>query len=190
MPGSADALSDSDTWDLIRALRVLGAGEELRREGVWPSPVLAPDFEFHCGDGRAKSISDWRGQRIRIVFANPLLAQRAEDPRLATVLVQTPGAVTRAQCSATSTAALVAYASLAGIAPSQLSGTEFIIDRAGWIRALARPGTGQWSESNLLCRATDDRKGVAASGDGLDQLIRRMDAEPITVSTFGVPHPS
>jgi hypothetical protein len=40
-----------------------------------------------------------------------------------------------------------AYAIMAGVAPDQLAGTEFLIDADGWLRATFRPMTpGTWPD--------------------------------------------
>jgi hypothetical protein len=74
---------------------------------------------------------------------------------------------------------------LAGTDTLALAGTQFLVDRDGWLRALNRPGQGDWAEDDLLCRST----GPSAAGPsvGLEALIRRMDADPVRMA-LGVPH--
>ncbi len=100
-------------------------------------------------------------------------------PALALVLGQ--GAATPGDASA-------AWAATAGY--------QLIVDRAGWLRARGLPGQAAWSEDDLVCRSTltatpRPQQAAPASSppaDGLDALIRRMDAEPVRLVRGGFPH--
>ena len=75
-------------------------------------------------------------------------------------------------------------------------GSQMLVDRNGWLRARAAPGQGGWSEDDLVCRASVSANSMltrpAASAqpgaDGLEVLIRRMDAERVRPRRGGFPH--
>ncbi|HSI61165.1 MAG TPA: cytochrome c [Ideonella sp.] len=193
MPGFAGQLDEADAWALLDGMRALSAGVAARREASWPWPVRAPDFEVACGGQAPRPLASWRGQRLRIVAGGGApLPQPLEDPRLVTVVLQAGGSATRPDCIAASPgAAWQAYALVAGVDGAALAGMQFIVDREGWLRALARPGQGGWSEDSLICRSD----GVAAAGrppllqrDGLGALIARMDGDPVQSAGLGLAH--
>ena len=85
------------------------------------------------------------------------------------------------------------FALLSGVAPEALAGSEFIVDRQGWVRARAQAGKGDWSAEDLLCRAGQERTSSPMQqedpkADGLDELIRRMESQPVRLRKGGVPH--
>ena len=70
-----------------------------------------------------------------------------------------------------------------------------MVDRDAWLRVRGRPGQVAWSEDDLVCRSSSApapaaaQATVAAKGaDGLEALIRRMDAEPVRLLRGGFPH--
>jgi len=83
---------------------------------------------------------------------------------------------------------------------AELPGYQLIVDRAGWLRARGSPGQAAWSEDDLVCRssvtappvdvspASRGGKAAAPAADGLQALIRRMDAEPVRLLRGGFPH--
>lgn len=195
MPGFGTALSDADAWALIDFMKAQGAGESLRAAGLWAQPIAPPDVTVQCGDKPPRSLSSWRGQRLRIIaselgrHASPL----PDDPRLVTVLLapqSTEVAPQPADCIATSPAAWAAFSLVA--ATTQLAGTQFIVDRDGWLRARGEPGKSAWSDDDLLCRT--EQRPYAKPGerslppDGLGALIARMDAEPVRFVKGGYVH--
>lgn len=189
MPGFAATLNDTDTWAVLDGLRALAAGDSVRREGVWQWPTRAPALQVRCDGGAPRALGEWRGQRLRIVVARDAAEVPREDPRFVSVVLQAaPGASTPA-CTAASPAALLAYASVAGVAVDALPGTQFIVDRDGWLRALASPANPAWSADSLLCRSTDAPRAPGASNeDGLGAMIREMDADPVRIAAFGLAH--
>jgi mono/diheme cytochrome c family protein len=209
MPGFATVLSDADTWAVLDALRALAAGDSVRRDGVWQWPVRAPGLRVRCDGAAARTLAEWRGQRVRIVVARDVSEaprevsrddpranaeeEPREDPRFVTVVLRAASSRSTSGCTAASPAtlqaALQAYASVAGVARDALPGTQFIVDREGWLRALAPPGNTAWSADRLLCRSTDAATSADASNeDGLDAMIRQMDADPVRIAAFGLAH--
>ncbi|NVM87880.1 mono/diheme cytochrome c family protein [Variovorax sp. SG517] len=190
MPGFGGTLSDADAWALIDFMKAQGAGESLRAAGLWAQPIAPPDVAVQCGSKPPRRLASWRGQRVRIVAAGegtpPL-----DDPRLVTVfLAPDAGAAARhaGDCISASPAAWAAFSLVA--ATTQLAGTQFIVDRDGWLRARGEPGKGAWSDDDLLCRTEQaPSSGVRPlAADGLGALIARMDAEPVRFVKGGYVH--
>jgi len=190
MPPFAGRLVEADAWALLDAMRALSAGEAVRREATWPWPVQAPDFALRCGNGPPRRLAAWRGQRVRIVAGAAGQAAWREDPRLLTVVLQAADIPQPADCVALSPDATAAYALVAGVSGASLAGLQFIVDRDGWLRALAAPGRTGWSEDSLICRASEAPVASAASpqADGLGALIARMDADPVRNPRLFGPH--
>ena len=115
-----------------------------------------------------------------------------DDPRLVTVLAHAVPGADAPECLAVDAALLPALALVLGVgaeAGGGVAGYQLIVDRAGWLRARGQPGRTEWSEDDLVCRSTAaPRAAGRPAGDGLDALIRRMDAEPVRLVRGGFPH--
>lgn len=200
MPAFHDRLDDGDAWALIDFMKANAAGETLRTTGVWALPAALPDAMVRCEGRPARSLSTWRGQRVRIVAqddAGDDARAPLEDPRLVTVRLLPAGHRSPRDASgclidaAETDDAWTAFALIAG-SPG-LSGATLIADRDGWLRALSRPGQAGWSDDDLLCRTDvaprDFGTGaVAPAADGLGALITRMDAQPVRFVKGGFVH--
>ena len=92
-------------------------------------------------------------------------------------------------------------ATVAAVSPDKLEGLRILVDRDGWLRARGRPDDGGWRDEDLVCRtnvadgAGNDGAGSAvaapdagSAGDGLDRLIRRIDADPMPSGRLLVLH--
>lgn len=197
MPGFAATLDPADTWAVLDYLKALSAGSGAQAEGAWPVPVPLPVLDVRCGNAAPQPLDRWReGQRVRIVALAPGGTPPAEDPRWQTLLV-TDGATpaplaggSRASCVASTPGAWQAFATIAGVAPDTLGGTQLLADRRGWLRARALPGSAGWSADDLLCRsdATARPSTVATNADPLTALLLRVDAEPVRDVQAGLPH--
>lgn len=200
MPGFASTLGPQDTWAVLDYLKALAAGSGAQAEGAWPVPVPLPALDVRCGDAAPQPLDRWReGQRVRIVALAPGVAPPPEDARWQTLLVtasstSVPAATgTRANCVASTPDAWLAFATIAGIAPDALGGTQLLADRRGWLRARALPGSAGWSDADLLCRSDAAARPAAAavtagSSDPLTALLLRVDAEPVRDVQAGLPH--
>jgi putative copper export protein/mono/diheme cytochrome c family protein len=162
MPGFGSQLGEEQRWELINFLRALSAGHAAR--GMGPSVerdrrwLVAPDFAFTVGPTPARALKDYRGRTVLLVlYALPgsrarmtQIAQRegtlamlgveviavpidadpdairhlGPDPRVMFPVV-TEGAET-----------IVAAYRLFAVAPH----VELLIDRQGYVRAIARTG--------------------------------------------------
>lgn len=187
MPAASAALGDAQLWALLDFLRAQAAGQTLRKTGAWSFPVRLPDAPLRCRD-TASSLRALQGQRVRLALTQGDTQALGDDPRLATVAVG-PGA-SPVDCHSDDAALEAALAVLIGVTPKALPGHRLIADRQGWLRVRGRPGA-DWSADDLVCRAsTPPAQGVAgaATADGLDGLIRRMDREPVRQVSGGFPH--
>jgi hypothetical protein len=173
----------------------------LRESGAWERPIRLPALAVRCrrdltGGNRASGDSTTRdllGQRIRVVL--PTAAGLPEqDPRLVDVVAtaRPQDAGDDPECLTDGPAAMTALSLVLGVPQAELSGYQMIVDRAGWLRARGLPGAPAWSEDDLVCRsgvsAPVTSKANAALGEGLDALVRRMDAEPVRLLRGGFPH--
>ncbi|WP_234195166.1 c-type cytochrome [Pseudacidovorax sp. NFM-22] len=209
MPAFTDRLSADDAWALIDAMKALAAGQMLRETGQWLQPVRLPAFAIRCPGAPARVAStDLRGQRLRVMAAGD--GAPPPDPRVVTVALAPTAADAAspapagADCQVTDPAAWQALALIAGHGAdaTALAGTQFIVDRAGWLRARSAPGAADWQEDDLVCRAAPSSSpslasslsaaaspaGATPGNDGLGALIARMDAEPVRYVKGGIVH--
>ena len=152
MPGFAAVLDEDQRWALIDYIRANNAGMALDR-GTAAPPQRAPDTELACHDGRTLSLSDLRGEPVRIEAGAGQAAAPAAPPgqRLITVNLAADGEDAAADCVATDPAAATAYAILAGRPPGMLAGSQFLVDPQGWLRAVWRPGDpAGWTRPEAL----------------------------------------
>jgi mono/diheme cytochrome c family protein len=214
----ATQLSDAQVWEVLDYLQAHAAGQMLRASGAWSQPVRVPDASVVCRHGGRRSLRSLSGQRLRIAVpvAAPTPRPLEEDPRLVTLLAQAPpdafgdvddvgASAALPECASTDPHLLPALALVLGqgvatpgdaaAAGAATAGYQLIVDRAGWLRARGEPGQAAWSEDDLVCRstltATPRPQASPASSppaDGLDALIRRMDAEPVRLVRGGFPH--
>jgi|GEM_PF-1012108 len=194
MPGLPAALPDEAVWQLIAWLQWQAAGQQLARAGEWQLPLAAPPLPVRCDDGQPpRPLLALRGQRLRIVALAPGQPALPEDPRFQTITLRS-AAQPDTGCQALSAAGWSAYALVAGVAPSALAGTEFLLDRGGWLRARRRPSDPPWSEAMLVCRSPASAptapavSATPAGADPLDRLLARLDAEPVRPVRGGRQH--
>lgn len=198
MPGVRSALSDAQIWEVLDYLQAHAAGQMLRESGTWDRPVRLPAMAVQCRSGHSRQTGDLVGQRVRVAVAGPGVQPVADDPRLVTLVAGLLPAGADPECrpQAEPEAVEQALALVLGVPAAELPGYQLIVDRDGWLRARGQPGKAAWSEDDLVCRSTTVPRapadGPASStvgqGDGLEALIRRMDAEPVRLTRGGFPH--
>lgn len=191
MPGFAERdISDGQIWQVLDYLQAHAAGQTLRETGAWERPLRLPQMALRCRHG-VSSVRALQGQRLHVVLAGAAAGLPPEDPRLTIIVAGPLPAGEQAECQAPQDEALAALAVALGLAPEAAAGHELLADRAGWLRARGLPGQPAWSPDDLVCRAGQGAAAPvreAAVGDGLDALIRRMDAEPVRLVRGGLPH--
>lgn len=214
MPGFADSLHGGGDWAVLDYLRALAAGQSLLRRGQWASPVALPAMSAQCGaDRQPRRLGHGPGQRLRLIAAGhdaDVTTGWQPDPRFDTVLIRPalpadgadrsgaplpPGV----DCEVASDAAWQAFALIAGVPAATLDGTQWLADRQGWLRAIARPPFSDWSVDDMVCRSGDGTPTASPSSSasavppvsgerGLGALIARIDAEPVIAIRGGYRH--
>jgi putative copper export protein/mono/diheme cytochrome c family protein len=148
MPGFAATLSPDQRWHLIDYIRAHNAGLAYAATGDWRAPQKAPAFDMACGNATL-SLRDRAGAFLRLI-ANPPAAP-GKPATLSIMPVPATGAVA---CTTEDEAAPTAYAVLAGTTEANLPGTQFLIDSAGWLRAVQHPGASpSWNDPPVLTAA-------------------------------------
>jgi putative copper export protein/mono/diheme cytochrome c family protein len=150
MPGFAATLDDDSRWALIDYIRAHNAGNASHQSGEWPRPVRAADFGVQC-NGRDLKLSDLRGHFVRLSFGvTPPAAASVNG--LKTIVAQPPaGALPAGVCTARDETVPMAYAILSGAAPGAITGTQFLIDPNGWLRAMqAGNSPPTWNNPMIL----------------------------------------
>jgi len=146
MPGFADQLDDDDRWALIDYIRAHNAGLAMRMTGNWPQPMAAPDMTA-MWQGQAMPLSSLHGHFLRLVATGdkvPPAAPANTIPPLMSLAI-------RPQSDAWN-----AYAIIAGVAPEQLAGTQFLVDDNGWLRAVLYPTASGWADAASIVKALQD----------------------------------
>lgn len=195
MPGVAESrLSDADIWNVLDYLQAHAAGQSLRSMGAWERPVRMPRFALHCRFGAKRSSADLQGQRVLLRMpAQGDASTPQEDPRLVTVTVGAGASGEAAECASDDEHLPAALALLLGESEQGARGYQLLADRDGWLRARAAPGRAAWSEDDLVCRtnpaiAASSSTSTAAPEEGLETLLRRMDADPVQLVRAGFVH--
>lgn len=194
MPGTSPAqLTDADIWSVLDYLQARASGQSLHDLGVWERPVRMPQFALHCRYGGERRSDALKGQRMLLVLPSkdrPTAQQ--EDPRLVTITVgQTQSAAEEAECQSNDEQLFPALALLLGESEPAAQGIQLLADREGWLRARTLPGRAAWSEDDLVCRTEpkrSERPQSTTPAEGLDALLRRMDADPVKLVRAGFPH--
>jgi mono/diheme cytochrome c family protein len=189
-----DRLSTAQAWQVLDFLAANAAGQNVAEGGGWPQPVRLP--RWSPAPGRCANATVLR---TRLVFDDGTRPPPAllPDPRLRTVQVL-PGAAAASaapgsaaiDCSVVDPAFAAAMALLLGVSESALPGHQVLADRDGWLRARSTPGAAGWREDDLLCSATPEDTGGTSppAGEGLNALIARMDAAPLSPLRAGFKH--
>ena len=175
------AVDGATAWRMVDYLRAIAYGAS---GGVGMPSVLAPEIALSCrGRGRVL-LSSLRGQPVRIVAHGVSTAQdERDDPRLVTVVL-TRGAAVDAECTSADEDAWQSYALLAGATPATLAGAQFLVDRQGWLRARHAGGAEPaWTSGDDVC-GPSGRLHVALAVQGLAQILKAMDANPIAPDRY------
>jgi mono/diheme cytochrome c family protein len=146
MPGFEASLSPDDRWALIDYVRAQNAGLALQRDESFDVPVRAPRFAVTCAGLPASGTADLRGGVVLVTADGAAEDQWPIPPQdgVSTIALtlRDEAAPAPGTCAAAEPAARGAYAVLASVSPDALSGTEFLVDPNGWLRAIRRPGGG------------------------------------------------
>ena len=162
MPGFGSQLTEDHRWELINFLRALsagygarGMGATIERDRRW---LVAPDFTFSVGPTPPRSLKDYRGRTVLVVFyslpgSRPRMSQLAgREGTLAILGVEViavpidadPNAIRRLGAEprvlfpvvTEGAETIVAAYRLFALAPH----VELLVDRQGYVRAITRSG--------------------------------------------------
>ncbi|PPQ26302.1 CopD family protein [Rhodopila globiformis] len=150
MPGFAWSLAAADRWSLIDYVHARNAGLAGRPAPLLGRAVPAPGFALTCDGLNAASLADLRGHLVDLTADAPPPPPPAGVAMIG-VTLQPDARPAAGGCAAAEPAARQAYAVLADLPPAHLDGTEFLVDRNGWLRAVLRPdGGGQPQRDDLI----------------------------------------
>jgi putative copper export protein/mono/diheme cytochrome c family protein len=160
MPAFATTLDESTRWSLIDLIHATIDASRLPGSATKISSRLprAPSFDVECPDGAIFSARDLDGRAMHVVFAGPRSTERLNELAVVQSTRRTRGIVTVVAgnlpnslagtfCEVITPQVDEAYAVLRGPgeAASAMDGTEFLIDRAGRLRAVRRnPNDPDW----------------------------------------------
>jgi putative copper resistance protein D len=178
MPGFAGTIDAAGRWNLIQFLRAQAEAEQAASlsPAVEPfSGVVAPDFAFQIGGGRQQTLKSLRGKAIvhLVLYTLPgsldrlrqIAAASAELARSGVRTIALPigeapppdlptAAGMLAAPDADTVATYMLYRRLPNNpSPAPPTHIEFLIDRAGYLRARWTPGAGAaggWSDLSRL----------------------------------------
>lgn len=155
MPGFGDVLAADDRWALIDYVRAHNAGLAMRQDEAFDVPVRAPAMAITCTGLSASAMPDLFGHAVRVVTdaAAPIDIPPQAGVSTINLTLRDGTAPAQGGCAAADPAAWAAYAVLAAVPASSLSGAEFLIDPNGWLRAIRQPGTGGWHTRDDLIAA-------------------------------------
>lgn len=149
MPGFANSLDEDSRWDLIDYIRAHNAGNSFHQTGEWPHPVQAASFGARCGV-RMLQLSDLRGRFVRLVIGMVPPASAAVDD-VVTIAAAVPGNPATGACVTLDETVPSAYAILSGLSADEVTGTQFLIDESGLLRAMRKSkGPADWDNPSAL----------------------------------------
>lgn len=194
MPAFGARLTEEERWDLINFLRALSSGYAARglgrgvgAERPW---LVAPDFAFAVGPTPPRALKEYRGRRIVLLVLYSLPGSRARISQLAerhdvlatlgaeVIAVPADGAADAIRRLGaeprilfpvvTDGAAeiLATYRLFAG--PAHV---EVLIDRQGYIRAIARGGGGAAADPNALLAEIQQLNEEKAPGPAPEEHV-------------------
>ena len=148
MPGFGATLNDDQIWAAIDFIRARNAGTAMHMNGHWTHTIQAPGFGAACGNTDVKS-ADLLGHFVRLEFGGMQGAPSAGEA--VTVLAKAQAGAPSGVCVTEDETVPLAYAIVCGLDPAHMAGTQFLIDEAGWLRAMqpaaAAPG---WRDRAVL----------------------------------------
>jgi putative copper export protein/mono/diheme cytochrome c family protein len=149
MPAFAGILDDTQRWDAIDYIRAHNAGNSQHETGMWPHPIQAPALGAQCA-GTSITLADLRGKFVRLVIGQ--VPADADAPGVTTIVANFGDAAAPPNvCISRDETVAAAYAIVAGLDPHAMTGTQFLIDDQGWLRAVQTPQTSPgWNDAKML----------------------------------------
>ena len=173
MPAFGGTLSPDARWNVVNYVRALSAADAARLLGATVEPdrawLVAPDFTFAVGPTPPRALKDYRGRKIVLLVlytlpaSRPRLIQLAENQGLLSTLdveivaVPTdaaPDAIPRLGSDPPIFFPIVTEGAREIVDTyrmfSSAAHAEFLIDRQGYLRAIAAAGGDATRDPNLL----------------------------------------
>jgi putative copper resistance protein D len=172
MPAFGDRLSPDERWDLVNFLRALSAGDAARLLGRAVAPeqlwIVAPDFTFAVGPTPARSLKEYRGRKavLLVLYTLPASGARLSELAQRYALLSTLGLEIVAVPTDAEPDALRRLGDARIFYPIVTDGArdildtyrlfspaphaEFLIDRQGYLRAIAAAGGTAMRDTDLL----------------------------------------
>jgi len=138
MPGFAEVLTEDQRWALIDWIRAHNAGLARAETGNWPVPLQTPGLNLSCIGAEDTDLAAQHGKVVRIVFGP---AQAV--PGALTVAVDPDAKPEQGVCVATDAEAPAVYATVTGLTPDALHGSEVLVDPGGWLRSVLPGNAGR-----------------------------------------------
>ena len=117
--------------------------------------MQAPAFKAECAGGRTVTLTDLRGQILRLVIGLPPHPPAVQEG--ITTIIASPDPATppsASVCVARDEDVPRAYAIISGVLPGEIGGAQFLIDGDGWLRLLQRPDAAPgWDDPGTLAQA-------------------------------------
>ena len=160
MPPFGAVLDEDARWNLIDFVRANTDAARLARTAAKVTNVgfRSPDFSAACPDGSAVSRDGLAGRTAHLVLAGPGAHERvaqltARGGDTVTIAVPLEGSETAGACRASEVELAAALAQLGGRTVADSSGSEFLVDGSGALRALWYPGAKpDWRDAEVLER--------------------------------------
>jgi putative copper resistance protein D len=172
MPAFGDRLSPDERWDLVNFLRALSAGDAASLLGPAVAPeqlwIVAPDFTFAVGPTPARSLKEYRGRKsvLLVLYTLPASGARLSELAERYALLSTLGLEIIAVSTDAEPDALRRLGDARIFYPIVTDGArdildtyrlfspaphaEFLIDRQGYLRAIAAGGGTAMRDTDLL----------------------------------------
>jgi len=172
MPAFGDRLSPDERWDLVNFLRALSAGDAASLLGPAVAPeqlwIVAPDFTFAVGPTPARSLKEYRGRKsvLLVLYTLPASGARLSELAERYALLSTLGLEIIAVSTDAEPDALRRLGDARIFYPIVTDGArdildtyrlfspaphaEFLIDRQGYLRAIAAAGGTAMRDTDLL----------------------------------------
>ena len=163
MPGFGGALGDDQVWAAIDFIRARNAGTAMHANGHWTHTIQAPGFGAACGERDIKS-ADLRGRFVRLEIGD--MEGASAVPGAVTVLAGKRSGAPPGLCVSEDETVPLAYGIVSGMDAAQLAGTIFLIDEAGWLRAMQPAGaTPSWRNQAALSAEMTSLRAHAVAQD-------------------------
>jgi putative copper export protein/mono/diheme cytochrome c family protein len=170
MPAFGDVLDEKARWNLIDFIHANADAVQLRTAAGRVTGVgfPLPNFSVECPDGSVRSTSRLKGRVLHVILATPQtvdrlrVLERFEPPDVIRITVgptESPFACMTIDSQLSQVLALYRGEQNQGI-----SFAELLVDKAGALRAIWEPGSGEdWRDPKVLVRRINDIRRIPAA---------------------------